>query len=342
MRTLPVLFVALMLCGCPTAGERARTGCPTGETCSELTPNGLFFVGPSFQDDVFVSGVKKLALGGTENIKAVTEDRTDAPGYAPFTAASSGPAINIGSTDAPYVTVGGASAGVAYLRLLEPGTNDLLDRVQVEVLPVARASFGPIDLMDDTLTDGNWAIYPVDTTEIMLRMYSAGDERLVDNSAVITASADDAGTQVAWDTISFVGAGSDVTFTAEAGGGARTATVPLVSTIDTITPITALGTITTSAGQTLCFRATSGTRIVAGAPWQFAGTNLEITPEYENCAYVKGIAEGPATLDVSAAGAVATVNITVLPPATKRSLALDPDSGPDAGERAQASLSGSY
>jgi hypothetical protein len=82
------------LVGC-YGGERRNTGeCPAGETCSDLTPTGLDFVGNSLIGELLLSGPRPTAIGGTQAV-ALEYDRGDGVDIAldlPFSADDDGAA----------------------------------------------------------------------------------------------------------------------------------------------------------------------------------------------------------------------------------------------------------
>jgi hypothetical protein len=143
-----VLAALLPLCAaqlaCGVRGERAAScagapasavcapTCPDGEVCS-VSVGGFSFLGPSGRD-----GLLHVARGGTERL--IVLDLTPPPGATtvgtmrPFDAASSDPSVlGIDALAPPSVTVRGSADGVARLRILEPGTELLLDSVVVTV-----------------------------------------------------------------------------------------------------------------------------------------------------------------------------------------------------------------
>src|SRR6202022_4474072 len=86
-----------------------------------------------------------IAVGGTQSIRALEGAGAGAPPFMlAFIAAASAPVILVVSTTPPDVVVEGKSAGQAYLRLLDPGTNLLFDRVLLDVKPIDPVDLRPI------------------------------------------------------------------------------------------------------------------------------------------------------------------------------------------------------
>src|SRR5688572_30139956 len=92
MKRLLFSFLSLPLVAC-YGGERRNTGeCPAGETCSDLTPTGLDFVGNRMVGELLLSGPRATAIGGTQSI-ALEYDRGDGVDVAldlPFSADDDG------------------------------------------------------------------------------------------------------------------------------------------------------------------------------------------------------------------------------------------------------------
>ena len=59
----------VVFAGCDAPGERASTGeCPEGESCSELTPDGLYFRGAPLVPFGIAVGIQTTAAGGHQTI----------------------------------------------------------------------------------------------------------------------------------------------------------------------------------------------------------------------------------------------------------------------------------
>lgn len=134
-------------------GERATTGtCPAGETCSDVTPTGLTFVGAYLFDDESTLRLGPVIVGG----------RFDLGFYAPGGGAGAeGAAVRIGDpsmvesaigtgtfgptsdeTGEPlyvvdgYAELRGVRPGTTTVRVVDPATGALYDRLELEVLAI--------------------------------------------------------------------------------------------------------------------------------------------------------------------------------------------------------------
>lgn len=123
-------------------GERAETGqCPPGEVCSDATPSGLRFHGPSFGDEFLSSeAVEVTAVGGTQTLRVEQNALFSGP-MPPFVAEVTNTAFRVTGVVGDNVTVQADAQGQSTLRILEPGTGDLFDRIQITALPMTRVTF---------------------------------------------------------------------------------------------------------------------------------------------------------------------------------------------------------
>jgi hypothetical protein len=361
-RTSIVLFASLSLAGCAVAGERAGSlesgECPSGETCSDLTPKGLFFVGAPASDSILGAGFNRTAIGGTQTVTALTAQGANAPPFEnAFTATSASPdVISVDAVTPPKVVVRGVAEGTSLLRLIEPGTTKLLDRVEVEVAKVAKVTLLPRGLVVVKEEAAPWALLAGSTASLVVRLTAEDEKRLVDETTELTP-ASGAATRQAWDLFEVTAPTSgEASFQIKAGGESFTATAPVVSAIEEIaqapTPSTpdAPAQVTLDATSTLCFLARSGGAAVDGATWTFVPsesvTLSEMKPELlslPSCVSLRGMAAGPATLTVTASGITKVFDLMVTKQKTT-SLKLAPLSSrldlsrsavtPSAGERA--------
>jgi hypothetical protein len=146
-RLLLLASASLPLIGC-YGGERYNTGeCPAGETCSDLTPKGLQFVGNHLVDDILLSGPRATAVGGTQTV-ALQYDRGDGVTVAldlPFTADDDGGlGVKVSAQSGSQVTMLGAGSRTNYLRILD--TDGLLmDRKELTGAALDRVELTPTD-----------------------------------------------------------------------------------------------------------------------------------------------------------------------------------------------------
>lgn len=142
MRSIRFLSFCLALAALPACGirgDRAATGeCPDGETCSDATPSGLVFTGTHVSGTLAGSTtIAPVAIGGTERITIRTRFEERLPA---FDAVTSSDAVTVDGVVGTEITIGGASAGTALLRILDRADGGtLLDRTTVEAAAVDRA-----------------------------------------------------------------------------------------------------------------------------------------------------------------------------------------------------------
>lgn len=327
------LFAGLSLLAC-RLGDRASAGgrCPPGEICSDRTPDGLVFIGASsFKDHrrpVFLA----TAVGGKQTISARHPTDPDFPLYvAGFEARLvDSRVIAIDSATPTSVVLRGVGEGNALLRLLEPGTNELLDRVEVEAAPVAWISFLPRELRDEDEGTSRWAVLAGGSPALGVLLFDQDDRQLVDEGLEVTAHTVDISRQ-AWDLHAFTApSAGPLWLTVRAGGRSFTVPVPIESSIDDIQarapgitegrPVTLkIGAI----GKTVCFVAMSGSTALVGARWRFqpaAGISVTRPTLHEpeiwappGCVTITGQALGPTTLRVVASDHRKTFDLVVEP-----------------------------
>jgi hypothetical protein len=309
-----LLIAGLVPAGCVTEGERASTGeCPAGESCSELTPEGLHFEGAAFATFLLDApgGIKTTAAGGSQTISVLWPPEGDEPREPftlSFTAAVDAP-FELGEVAPPTVELRAAAEGTGRLRILD-GSGDLFDRVSISAAPIARADFVPYDHAGDDA----WVVYASDEPRLVARLYGDDDQRLVDEGISLAASA--AGVEIAplaWDTSALAGlpAGEiELTITSSAGD-TFSQTITAVDEVDEIAfanPTGGLDEIAElSAGEAalLCFGGTRDGVVVAGISWTYetdGPLEAEAWRPDSRCVLVTGTDEGAATLTVSAAG----------------------------------------
>lgn len=113
------------------AGERAGSGgCPEGEVCSEKAPSGLYFEGQMLYDE----GEDRLGpvlAGGRFDVSFFPS------GYAldgRWTVEVEGAEFRRSDGPEPGVVLYGIEAGTAVIRVLDPETGHLYDRLAIEVV----------------------------------------------------------------------------------------------------------------------------------------------------------------------------------------------------------------
>ncbi|MDC0741312.1 hypothetical protein [Polyangium mundeleinium] len=327
--SLGLIFVGLSFVACDESlGQRARMGgaCPPGEICSEQTPRGLVFFGARTFNDAEANERLATALGGTQTMFL----RYPEPPYDPFVAGFKAMLVDsraaaIESSGAASVVLRGVSEGQSLLRLLEPGTNKLLDRYAIKVAPVARVALLPRELREEDADVVRWKVLAGNPALLGVLLFDPNDHQLVDEGLEVRAHAAEV-SRHAWDLfqVTVVISGERVLLTMRAGDRSFVSNVEVASSVDAIAlrspaapeegrPIE----IKRGApGTQLCFRAASNSTTVVGATWEFrpsetvsierpeppSGEELLNTPLWTTpgCVTLSGREVGPATLGVTA------------------------------------------
>lgn len=148
-----VLIAVMLACTVEAPGERASTGtCPPGETCSEATPHGLTFVGTGFFDDEFLR-LGPMIVGGRFDVGIRNPSGDPLPAFGFEIADGSiltasrgtgvfGPKDDAGAPTHPvdaYLTLEAHAPGTTMLRVVDPATGDLLDRIEMKVFEISDA-----------------------------------------------------------------------------------------------------------------------------------------------------------------------------------------------------------
>jgi hypothetical protein len=342
--------------GCDDYGECADGGglppCPEGEVCSDATPYGLSFGGPDFGEDIFSDqGPPKVtAVGGTQTIDIY------GLGGLPYDATGSDHFDVVANADGS-VTVTGTAAGSGYLRIVEPGTGLLYDRILLRVDEVATASvidgafFFPTTEADEPRVYFAGGVHP-----LVIALHADDGGRLVDDNLAFTLPAGWSTDPGRWDRFTSgpgVGAGTFPVPVSLSGGATATAALPLVDDVDQLDAVPNFGPeqgVRVGSTRTLCFRATDNGVVVRGVPLvAYPDQRIDIVPVgddpilYSGCLGVAGIQVGTSQLVVQADSVAATFEVPVLPPA-----AVAPDSAtlpprppraaPAAGERSALAI----
>ena len=328
---------ALLLPACMTEGERAETGqCPAGEVCSSRTPNGLAFDGADFSDLLFANGLQATALGGRQGV-TIYDGASGQAMRLPFAATTQG-ALEVVAQATGSLDVIGRRAGTDLLRIVDPATGELYDRVSMSVRPVDRVELRNEVFGEIGLEDRPRALWAGGRASLVVALSARDGTRLVDEAMVVTASTGTRNTR--WDSISFdVPADGEVTLDAAFGGGeAVSFALPVAAAADAVVALPLdQPTIAVGGMAEVCFRADAGERAILGAPWRFTVTGPATMPGSSlgrNCALVKSTAVGTITITAEVGAVRASVNLPVTASAARVARPLPEASGPTPGERA--------
>lgn len=320
---LCALLIAGSVAGCALPGERAGSincwsddcehTCPEGETCSPDTPQGLYFSGASVFDQ-FSGGPRTTAVGGVQRIGVLRSSDLGDYFEGSFDAEATD-VFEIAELSPPEATVRATSEGFGYLRILEPGTDNLYDRVELDSAAVELIEMTPTgkQWVDPDVPVDGWSLLA--GAEVLLGVRLRGsnlDDPLVDESMIIEVkSGAAAGVESAvWDVVGVLpDASGEVTLQATLGDGtSHVQSFPISEKVDEIVRIISVldqgeAPILAPKGQAVfCFRAMDAGFAVAGASWTFSSDgDVEVEP-FDSCAIVTATEIGPHTLTVQAGG----------------------------------------
>lgn len=286
------ILALLAVTGCAAQGDRAQNGCPYDEICAPLD-GGLYFVAAALGDDE-VSGddwaaPHATALGGHQVVRVLHGPFLSSPPFTrPFDAAMRGTALAIASQQGPDIGVVGAAPGSSYLRILEPGTGDLYNRILLPVAPAARASFRQPALRFDAPRRAgpfpDWVIWAGRDLPLVVAVEAADGTRVVDDDMTVNGVSGQP-----WDLVTVRATPGPVTLNVVAGGTPMPATIYATNFA---TDLVVNGASQAGGGWLkVCFQAIYGGRNIYGAPYDvFPGTSAgQVTTDgvEDGCALVR-------------------------------------------------------
>jgi hypothetical protein len=322
-RLLYFSFLSLPLVGC-YGGERASTGqCPAGETCSDLTPHGLDFIGNHLVGELLLSGPRPTAIGGTQAV-ALQYDRGDGVDIAldlPFTADDDGGlGVKVDATSGSQVVVRGAGSRSNYLRILDQD-GLLMDRKELTGAALDTIALVTEDF--ESVPDGMQLAFAQGPRTFGVALYgnvqtSTGpqSQRLVDTSMDLQLAGAE---RKAWDTLSINATVGTSALAVTAGDKpALNVDFVVVDHADSVAPIQpAPSTIMTNGSASICFAATAANRYVAGLTWTYVidGTDTQTKGDGtldRNCVSVSTTrTSGTVTVQASAGGQTTAMALTI-------------------------------
>jgi hypothetical protein len=310
----------LVLAACETAGDRSGTGqCPTGETCSAKTPKGLHFRGPDFADDwVADATIKRVAVGGAQTISILNAQDEQNLAFAYTTNLDT---ANL-TADAPagaLLTLHGAAAGDAMLRIQDAADGKLFDRTTVSAVAIATSDV--VAFHDEALlaADPSPAVMVDTNVQLMARLWdSSGLHRLVDQSLQLAVTGQ-ATSQTTWDTVSLTpNAIGTIGVSLRAGGAQRAqGSITVVDSIDRVVPgwtsFDAANPPRANQSLVACIEAQKGSQPVVGLAWTLTATNADTTAQWfaSNCLTFTRSTAGTVTVHGTAGGQSADFVIPV-------------------------------
>ncbi len=350
----------------PAGGDRTDGECPAGEVCSPDTPTGLYFGGSVLGDEIFDSIVEphRTAVAGTQTLD-IFSDADASDEFIGFDAVAAGPSFQVVAVAGNQVSVAGVAGGTDFLRLVDPESGELYDRIALQTAVVDTIAIVPqkIDLLgDQELYDAASpaVVYHASgTSELVVALYDASDVRLVDETLTLALGTGFVRDTAQWDRFEHdpVAPGTYVfTFTLGSGEiGDLSAT--FVDAVDAVVWVPGLANSERAepasgavVGQQkrFCFRAENGGRPVVGATFGYTSTSgLTVASGSGTCVTVTGAAPGLATLTVSVDGVAEPFDVPVASAANAQPASaanaeaqaapVGAGAGAGAGERAESS-----
>jgi len=339
-----LVFSSLLLVPACFGGERADSGkCPAGETCSDLTPQGLQFVGQNFAGSTNLVGPFATAIGGTQDIHIEIEAALGV--YVPlqyaFTADDDGGlGIKIDHVEGTVVGVRGVASRTNYLRISDADSGLLFDRHElagaaVDKLQIITASAESVpDDLDIAFAAGNIEVGVALFGQVQTD-HGPEDQRVVDDSMALDLAG---ATPTTWDAVALNGAAAGTYSLGITAGDRPTANLDVV-VVDGLDQIEAAPhnptTVQPSFTSTVCFDGLANGRYVAQLVWHFTVDGVApINGVLGNCVtFSTQKTSGTIEVSASAMGKQATVT---LPVAAARTAPLAPIklAPATAGERA--------
>jgi hypothetical protein len=301
-------------------GERAATGeCPAGETCSDLTPRGLQFIGASLSDDSNLSGPSPTAIGGTQDIQLQYDPTVDLfqPLDLSYTADDDGGnGVKVDHTAGAVVSVRGMGSRTNYLRISDASTGELFDRKELTGAAIDSVSIVPNT--SEQVPSGLDVAFAAGDVKLGVALLGAvqegsgpQEERLVDQSMQLVLAGS---TQRAWDALEMSSAATG-TYGLTVTAGNRPAANVDVIVVDHLDSLVADDsnetTLAPNESSLVCFDGLAGGRYVAGLTWHFLINNVDQATGSGNCVGVSALTTGPITVVGSADGISATTTISV-------------------------------
>jgi hypothetical protein len=237
------------------------------------------------------------------------------------------------------VSVRADAEGDDTLRIVDPNTGELLDRVRLEARAINAVTLAYDDglFSNDSDSSAPWVALAGEWLKLVVQLRDATNGVLVDESLRIETDANARPKQSSWDTLEISPAkAGQLPVTVTAGDGTpRQLPVEVVDQIDGVVLTTPNPETTLEIGKSaslLCFRGTNGNRRVAAMRFEFTASSGIETSGGGSCVGLRGTQLGPATLTASAQGFQKTVQLRVVPATqSSRSLLV---AGSDAGKSA--------
>jgi len=341
----PLLMVAMISLGGCGLGDRALFDeCPEGETCSDVTPHGLYFVGAELAGQTFSFGPPATARGGTQSItlKYETADHQLLPLDQPYAAEDDGGAgVAVERTDGPIVTLRGIGAGTNYVRIVDPVDLTLFDRKQFSGGVISTVSLVPGEA--EAVATGDAIVFAAGTQQIGVALIgevqdgsTSSTTRLVDESMELSLPG---AVRTKWDVLQLDATVGQVAVTVTAAQRpAEVLDLEIVAGPDSLVAQEPVLPIVVDQTSLVCFSPHAAGRHVAGLAWAFTSDNGPAGNQFfsRNCAELLPDRPGTLTLTATAGGLSLTKSYFVGQPAAAKPVRPRPPLGTTAGDRAAA------
>jgi hypothetical protein len=329
-------------------GERAETGqCPAGETCSNLTPRGLEFIGASFADTATLAGPSATAIGGTQDVELQydpTQGFFQRLDLAYAADDDGGIGVKVDHTAGPVVTVRGMGSRTNYLRITDAATGELFDRKQLSGASID--SLGVVAVTTELVPAGLDLAFATGDVHVGVALYGAVQEdsgpqteRLVDQSMQLALAG---AAQRGWDQVELPSAVAGEYGLSVTAGNRPAANLDVV-VVDHLDSIEAdslnESSVMPNGSSMVCFDGMSGGRYVAGLTWHYTVDEVAEASQLGNCIAVNATqASGTISVVASAYGMSATATLAIGAARTTTPARAVRTARPTAGDRASISI----
>ena len=338
--------VTILLAAC-TGGERANTGkCPAGETCSDKTPYGLYFIGEDLGDIPAFGAPYATAVGGTQDIALEYEPHSTDPVVPldlPFTTDDDGGAgITVDHHTGSTVTIRGAGNASNYLRILDASDGTLFDRKQLTGAAIESIGLVSTDPAANALVPAGMPVaWTGGDRTFVVALWgevqgSSGPQpaRLVDQRMQLAMTGAD---RPSWDELHLQNVPPG-TYQVSVQAGDRPAqllSLLISDQADSVAAVDPPASIAPAGSVHVCFAGTVQGHFLFGLHWTYV-VDGATTTDTDSCLYVSTTrTSGTVAVQASAGGQTTTL---MLPIAAARTTPAAPArlpwSGTPAGERA--------
>jgi hypothetical protein len=247
-------------------GERNSIGeCPFEEECSDKTPDGLLFRGPTIGEAFFDSnGVKTIAVGGTQRIAV---SRAESGKRLPVHTATMEGDVGTVTENQDVVQWAGRGPANGFLRIVDQD-GLLLDRIALASSMIDSISIAQ-SLSDSLNHQAGANILFASGGGGVIRLLDTAGNILVDESMIISGSGV---LQTGWDSFSITAPTGPRQIRIVSAGTEKAITINVVAPPDRVTNLWTTTELESTTQSFLCFSAFAGPASVH-ANWTFTVEN---------------------------------------------------------------------